>query len=137
MDPSAGAYYHRDEPEFCLLESLFGLFDVKDEFPREVITLSDTIEVIVLAETVEPNAPVRVSTYQSPADSDEVNSPMSGPSTRVRRKLFDVGAPCFDGTTSYESPNRYCPTNKDVIVSPKASSCSSWSLCPASHKPAP
>ncbi|KAG6399830.1 hypothetical protein SASPL_141315 [Salvia splendens] len=136
-DPSACAYYHRDEPEFCLLASLFGLTEVKDEFPREVITLSDTTEVIVLTETVEPNAPVRVCMYQSPTDSDEVNSPMSGPSTRVRRKLFDVGAPCFDGTTSNKPPNRYTPPNKDVLASPKASSCASWSPFPASRKPAP
>ncbi|XP_047957239.1 uncharacterized protein LOC125202809 isoform X3 [Salvia hispanica] len=38
-DASAGACYYRDEPEFCFLASLFGLFDIKDNIPHEVITL--------------------------------------------------------------------------------------------------
>ena len=89
-DASASAYYYRDEPEFCLLASLFGLFDVKDEFPHEVITLSDNTEVIVLSDSLVPNAPIRGMRYDSPTDSAEVTSPMPGPSTRVCRKLFDV-----------------------------------------------
>ncbi|KAG6437955.1 hypothetical protein SASPL_102886 [Salvia splendens] len=132
-DVLAGAYL---TPEFCLLASFFGLFDVKDEFPHEVITLSDNTEVIVLSDSLVPDAPIRGMRYDSPADSNEVTSPMSDPSTRVRRKLFDVGGPCFDEASSTKSPTRFNPPKEEILGSPKGSSCAAWSPCPISRKTA-
>ncbi|KAG6434542.1 hypothetical protein SASPL_106180 [Salvia splendens] len=134
-DASVGTYYYRDEPEFTLLAILFGLSDVKLEFPNEVITLSDTTEVILLSDSLVLDAPIRGKPYDSPADSDEVTSPMPAPSARVRRKLFDVGVPCFDEMSSNKSPTRFKPMKEGIFSSPKGSLCASWSPCrfPVKH----
>ncbi|XP_047955004.1 uncharacterized protein LOC125201110 isoform X2 [Salvia hispanica] len=55
----AGAYYYRDKPEFNLLGTVFGLFDVNVEDSAEVITLSDNTEIVVLSDSAEPNQSVR------------------------------------------------------------------------------
>ncbi|KAG6418783.1 hypothetical protein SASPL_120988 [Salvia splendens] len=82
-DASAAAYFYRDEPDFSLLASFFGQFDVKVEFPQEVIAISDnSAEVIVLSDSDVPDAPNRVQPIYSPSDSDEVTSPMPAPSWR-------------------------------------------------------
>ncbi|KAG6430352.1 hypothetical protein SASPL_108417 [Salvia splendens] len=82
-DASAAAYFYRDEPDFSLLASFFGQFDVKVEFPQEVIAISDnSAEVIVLSDSDVPYAPNRVQPIYSPSDSDEVTSPMPVPSWR-------------------------------------------------------
>ncbi|XP_047939802.1 uncharacterized protein LOC125187257 [Salvia hispanica] len=125
LNSTAGAYYYHDEPEFPLLASLFGLSDVKIEFPNEVITLSDTTEVIVLSDSVVPDAPRRGNQYDSPPDSDEVTSPMSAASGHVRRKLFDGGLPCFDVGSSTRSPTHFKPVQMGMFSSPKGSSCAS------------
>ncbi|KAG6387656.1 hypothetical protein SASPL_152848 [Salvia splendens] len=82
-DASAAAYFYRDEPDFSLLASFFGQSDVKVEFPQEVIAISDnSAEVIVLSDSEVPDAPNRIQPIYSPSDSDEVTSPMPGPSWR-------------------------------------------------------
>ncbi|XP_047970755.1 uncharacterized protein LOC125213969 [Salvia hispanica] len=133
-DASAAAYYYRNEPEPTLLANLFGLNDVKLEFSHEVICLSDTTEVIVLSDSVVPAAPIRGVPYDSPPDSDEVTSPMPGQSTRIRRKLFDVGGPCFREPSCYKSPTRSDYGKRAILHSPKGSSCASWSPCPNARK---
>ncbi|KAG6387389.1 hypothetical protein SASPL_152576 [Salvia splendens] len=136
-DASAAAYFYRDEPEFNLLARFFGWYDIKVEFPHEVITLSDNTKVIVLTESLVLDAPIRGKPYDSPADSDEVTSPMPGPSTRVRHKLFDVGVPCVDAISSTTSTTRVNPGKKGIFSSPKGSSCAPWSPCPSSHRTLP
>ncbi|KAG6406205.1 hypothetical protein SASPL_133804 [Salvia splendens] len=59
LNAFSGAYYHRDEPHFNELATIFGYFDVKVEEATEVITLSDNTEIVVITDTIEPNAPVR------------------------------------------------------------------------------
>ncbi|KAL1533189.1 hypothetical protein AAHA92_33109 [Salvia divinorum] len=58
-NPLAGAYYYRDEPEFSLLATMFGLGDVKVEDGNEVITLSDTTTVIVITDPTEHDEPTK------------------------------------------------------------------------------
>ncbi|KAG6410397.1 hypothetical protein SASPL_128455 [Salvia splendens] len=68
---------------FSLLASFFGQFDVKVEFPQEVIAISDnSAEVIVISDSDVPDAPNRVQPIYSTSDSDEVTSPMPAPSWR-------------------------------------------------------
>ncbi|KAG6394734.1 hypothetical protein SASPL_145324 [Salvia splendens] len=75
----AAAYYHRDEPEFNLLASLFGLDDVKEEDAPTVIVISDS------SPTRGNPIPIK---YASPSeDEDEVNSPAFGAESKVRRIL--------------------------------------------------
>ncbi|KAL1545039.1 hypothetical protein AAHA92_21811 [Salvia divinorum] len=58
-NPLAGAYYHRDEPEFSLLATMFRLGDVKVEDGNEVITLIDTTTVIVITNRTEHDEPAK------------------------------------------------------------------------------
>ncbi|KAL1560097.1 hypothetical protein AAHA92_10358 [Salvia divinorum] len=132
----AAAYYHSDEPEFNFMVTMFGFHDVKVEVSHEVISLSDNTEVIVITDSAVPNAPILGRLYASPADPDEVTLPMSGPATRVHRKLFDMSGPCFDELSSNKSPARFIPA-KEISWSPKGSSCASWSPFPTSCKTAP
>ncbi|XP_047957237.1 uncharacterized protein LOC125202809 isoform X1 [Salvia hispanica] len=97
------------------------------------VIFQDNTEVIVLSDSVVPDAPIRGIQFHSPADLHEVTSPMSGPSTRVRRKLFDVGGPCFDEESSTIAPARFKQSAKVVLGSPKRSSCASWSPCSISR----
>ncbi|KAG6406465.1 hypothetical protein SASPL_134067 [Salvia splendens] len=90
LNPFAGAYYRRDEPHFNELATIFGYFDVKVEEATEVITLSDNTEIVVITDTVEPNAPVRGRVHVMDEDLDEVNSPAPGAASRVHRKLFQI-----------------------------------------------
>lgn len=131
MDASAAAYFHRDEPEFNLLASFFGLYDVKVEFSQEVITISDnSTKVIVLSDSDVPDAPIRGQQMYSPSDSDEVTSPISAPATFVRQKLFDVEVPSFSALCNSSSPNRF-NTGKSVnFSSTKGESSASWSPSP-------
>lgn len=55
-----------------------------------MITLSDNTEIVVITDTVEPNAPVRGHVIELDVDLDEVNSPPPGAASRVRRKLFHI-----------------------------------------------
>ncbi|KAG6382352.1 hypothetical protein SASPL_157981 [Salvia splendens] len=58
----AAAYYHRDEPEFNLLASLFGLDDVKEEDAPTVIVISDsTIDAEKARQVVHELAQARLS----------------------------------------------------------------------------
>ena len=133
----AAAYYYRDEPESTLLASVFGLNDVKEEFAREVITLFDTTEIIVLSKSVVPDAPTKPVPYDSPADSDEVTSLLPGPTSRIPRKLFDTGVTCGGETSRTKSPTRFQQVKKANLSSPKASSCASWSPCPSARNTGP
>ncbi|KAG6424549.1 hypothetical protein SASPL_114967 [Salvia splendens] len=86
-NPLAGAYYY--EAEYSRLTTMFGIQGVKKEKSREVITISDATELIVITDSPVPNAPTRGKHVSSPTDQDEVNSPFIEPLTLVRRKLFD------------------------------------------------
>ncbi|KAL1559251.1 hypothetical protein AAHA92_09612 [Salvia divinorum] len=158
-NPFVGAYYHRGEPDFYLLATVFGLSDVKIEDGYETITISDTIEVIAISDPTVPIAPGPGLPSDSPADPNEVASPILGGATRVRRKLFDEVVLSLDQQSSNMAP--FCclfPTaygslkykmenmssfhsipvkKKEVESSPHGSSCASWSPCPTSRKIAP
>ncbi|KAG6390401.1 hypothetical protein SASPL_148135 [Salvia splendens] len=130
-DASAAAYYYRDEPDFSLLASFFGSYDVKVEIPDEVITISDNSEeVIVLSDSDVPEAPMQNRLIVSPAISDEATSPMPVSSTFVRRKLFEADKPSFHARPSTSLPTVY-NTEKMVNLSPPdGESCASWSPSP-------
>ena len=124
----AAAYYYRDEPDFNLLASFFGLHDVKVEATAEVITISDNShEVIVISDTDPPDVPTRVQPFSSPVDSDEVTSPMPVASAFVRRKLFDAEDPCIPDLYGSSSTPRCKETKSVKFSSPKGSSSASWS----------
>ncbi|KAG6387440.1 hypothetical protein SASPL_152628 [Salvia splendens] len=139
LNPFAGAYYHRDEPHFNELATIYGYYDVKVEAATEVITISDNTELIVITDTVEPNAPVRGRVKQLDVDLDEVNSPSPGAACRVRRKLFQVEPVNLDmdHLSSSKSPSRVIPAKKLTGSSPKGSSGASCSPLPTSRKTAP
>ncbi|KAG6382509.1 hypothetical protein SASPL_157821 [Salvia splendens] len=130
-DASAAEYYYRDEPDFSLLASFFGPYDVKVEIPDEVITISDnSAEVIVLSDSDVPEAPMQNRLIDSPAISDEATSPMPVSSTFVRRKLFEADKPSFHARPSTSLPIVY-NTEKMVNLSPPdGESCASWSPSP-------
>ncbi|KAG6431439.1 hypothetical protein SASPL_109518 [Salvia splendens] len=130
-DASAAAYYYRDEPDFSLLASFFGPYDVKVEIPDEVITILDnSAEVIVLSDSDVPEAPMQNRLIDSPAISDEATSPMPVSSTFVRRKLFEADKPSFHARPSTSLPIVY-NTEKMVNLSPPdGESCASWSPSP-------
>ncbi|KAL1534100.1 hypothetical protein AAHA92_31499 [Salvia divinorum] len=136
-NPYAGAYYCRNEPEFNLMASMFGLFDVKVEDSHEVISLSDNTEVILISDSIIPNDPITGHGYASPVDADEVTSPLLGPTSRVRRKLFDVNESNSDQFSSTKSPSCFTSVKKVISSSPKWSSCASWSPLPISRKTGP
>ncbi|KAG6418954.1 hypothetical protein SASPL_121161 [Salvia splendens] len=143
-NPLAGAYYYRDEPEYSRLTTMFGLHDVKKEKSCEVITISDTTELIVITDSPVTYAPTRGKHIPSPADPDEVNSPFIDPCTLVHRKLFDEPSTYTDqmspsmagGVVGSMDPTRYLPV-KQLYSSPKGSSCASWSPAAPSRKSAP
>ncbi|KAG6399623.1 hypothetical protein SASPL_141104 [Salvia splendens] len=126
------------------LATMFGLHDVKEEKSREVITIFDTTELIVITYSPVPNAPTHGRHVPSPADPDKVNSPFIDPTTRVRRKLFDETSTSTDrmspslvgGVVGSMAPNRYLPV-KELYSLPKGSSCASWSLAAPSRTLAP
>ncbi|KAL1550735.1 hypothetical protein AAHA92_18663 [Salvia divinorum] len=158
-NPFVGAYYHRDESDFYLLATVFGLSDIKIEDGHETIMISDTIEVIAISDPTVPIAPGPGLPSASPADPDEVTSPILGGATRVRRKLFDDVVltidqqssnmapfcclfPTADGSLKNKMENkssfRSIPVKKKgVESSPHGSSCASWSPYPTSCKTAP
>ncbi|KAG6427377.1 hypothetical protein SASPL_111620 [Salvia splendens] len=83
-NPLAGAYYYRDEDEYSRLTTMFGLHGVKKEPAKEVITISDTTELIVITDSPVPYAPTRGKHGHSLAEQEEVNSPFIDPPTLVR-----------------------------------------------------
>ncbi|KAG6406155.1 hypothetical protein SASPL_133754 [Salvia splendens] len=109
-DASATAYFYRDEPDFSLLASFFGSYDIKIEIPQE--------------------APTHDRLIHSPSDSDEVTSPMPAPSTFVRRKLFEVDKPSFHTRPNSSFPRLYNTEKSVNFSSPKGESCASWSPSP-------
>ncbi|KAG6436360.1 hypothetical protein SASPL_101256 [Salvia splendens] len=143
-NPLAGAYYYQDEAEYNRLTTMFGLQDVKKEKSREVITMSDTTELIVITDSPVPNAPTRGKHAPSPVDPDEVNSPFIDQYTMVRRKLFDEpstntkqGSPSrAGGLVGRMDPTRLLPV-KQLYSSPKGSSCACWSPAAPSRKLTP
>ncbi|KAG6434675.1 hypothetical protein SASPL_106315 [Salvia splendens] len=143
-NPLAGAYYYQDEAEYGRLTAVFGCTGVKEENSREVITLSDTTEVIVITDSPVPNAPTRAKHVPSPGDAEEVNSPFINPSKTVIRKLFDEsssnteqGSPSrAGGLVGRMDGTRLIPV-KQEYSSPKGSSCASWSPAAPSRKAAP
>ncbi|KAG6430007.1 hypothetical protein SASPL_108066 [Salvia splendens] len=139
LNAFAGAYYHRDEPHFNELATIFGYNDVKVDDATEVITISDNTEIVVITDTVEPNAPVRGRMQQLDVDLDEVNSPSPGAACRVRRKLFhfDSVKLDLDHLSSSNSPSRVIPAKKLTVSSPKGSSGASCSPLPRSRKTLP
>ncbi|KAL1567362.1 hypothetical protein AAHA92_02849 [Salvia divinorum] len=78
------AYYYRDELEFNRLATMFGFDDVKMEKSHEVITISNTTKLIVITDSIVPNTLYYGRSIATPADSDEVNSPLIDPSSWVR-----------------------------------------------------
>ncbi|KAL1560226.1 hypothetical protein AAHA92_10466 [Salvia divinorum] len=78
-NPFAGAYYHKDEPEFYRLATIFGLDDVKEE---------DAHTVIVISDSSGDGNPIPVHCATPSKDQDEVNSPAFADEPKVRRKLF-------------------------------------------------
>ncbi|KAG6416352.1 hypothetical protein SASPL_123780 [Salvia splendens] len=139
LNAFAGAYYHRDEPHFNELATIFGYFDVKVEEATEVITLSDNTEIVVITDTIEPNVPLRGHVKELDVDLDEVNSPSPRAASRVRRKLFHIDEVNLDldHLSSSKSPSHVIPAKKMMGASPKGSSWASWSLLPTSRKTAP
>ncbi|KAG6403669.1 hypothetical protein SASPL_135897 [Salvia splendens] len=143
-NPFAGAYYYRDEEEYSRLTTMFGLHGGKTEKSREVITISDTTELIVITDSPVPYAPTRGKHRPSPADPEEVNSPIVDPCTIVRRKLFDEpsnnvdqGSPSMAaGLVGSMNPSLMLPV-KQLYSSPKGSSCASWSPAAPSRESAP
>ncbi|KAG6429296.1 hypothetical protein SASPL_107344 [Salvia splendens] len=130
-DASAAAYYYRDEPDFSLLASFFGAYDVKVEIPDEVITISDnSAEVIVLSDSDIPAEPMQNRLIHSPAISDEVTSPMPVSSTFVRRNLFEVDIPSFHARPSSSLPTVYNNEKRVNFSSSDGESCASWSPSP-------
>ncbi|KAG6396508.1 hypothetical protein SASPL_142659 [Salvia splendens] len=130
-DASAAAYYYRDEPDFSLLASFFGAYDVKVEIPDEVITISDnSAEVIVLSDSDIPAEPTQNRLIHSPAISDEVTSPMPVSSTFVRRNLFEVDIPSFHARPSSSLPTVYNNEKRVNFSSSDGESCASWSPSP-------
>ncbi|KAL1553428.1 hypothetical protein AAHA92_14107 [Salvia divinorum] len=150
-NPFSRAYYHRDEPQFNLIAAMFGFDHVKIENSHEVITISDTTEHIVITDSTVPNAPYNGIHMASPADPDEVNSPLTDPSTRVRRKLFDEAETNADQLSTSVSPNGNIINSgvlgnkvphhlfqiKELYSSPKGSSSASWSPFSKSEKTTP
>ncbi|KAG6421808.1 hypothetical protein SASPL_118365 [Salvia splendens] len=109
------------------------------EEATEVITLFDNTEIVVITDTIEPNAPVRGRVKELDVDLDEVNSPSPGAALRVRRKLFHIDEVNLDldHLSSSKSPSHVIPTKKVMGASPKGSSWASWSPLPMSRKTAP
>ena len=119
-DASIVACYYRDEPDFNLLASFFGLYNVKDEIHQEVITISDnSVEVILLSDSDVPNAAKRVQPNSSPPNSDEVTSPMPVATKGVGRMLFAAEVPSFTGLHSSSSPPRFNAERSTMFSSPK------------------
>ncbi|KAG6423913.1 hypothetical protein SASPL_114321 [Salvia splendens] len=117
-DASAAAYFYRDEPDFSLLASFFGAYDVKAEIPDEVIQISDnSAEVIVISDSDVPVAPNQERPMHSPSESDEVTSPIPA-------------IPSFHALPSSPKPTRYTTSNIVNVTSPKGESCGSWSPSP-------
>ncbi|KAG6424964.1 hypothetical protein SASPL_115387 [Salvia splendens] len=116
----------------------------KTEKSREVITISDTTELIVIIDSPVPYAPTRGKHRPSTADPEEVNSPFVDPCTMVRRKLFNVpsnnvdqGSPSMAaGLVGSMNPSLMLPV-KQLYSSPKGSSCASWSPAAPSRESAP
>ncbi|KAG6391244.1 hypothetical protein SASPL_148997 [Salvia splendens] len=142
-NPLVGAYYYRDEVEYSMLTTMFGLQHEVKKSP-EVIAISDETEVIVITDSPVPKGPTHAKPALSPADPDEVNSPFVKPSTMVRRKLFDepwtnieLGSPSNAGGRigRMEPPRLY--QVKPLYSSPKGSSCASWSPPAPSRTSAP
>ncbi|XP_047966526.1 uncharacterized protein LOC125210929 isoform X2 [Salvia hispanica] len=151
----AAAYYHRDEPEFNLLASLFALDDVK----LEDVQLDDTPTVIVISDSSGGGNPIPVKCVTPSEDEDEVNSPAIGAESKVRRKLFvhdESPTDCqsstmkdqchvvplmgagFQSKMKNKPPRPTQPTCPHVLNgSPFASSCASCSPLPASRRTAP
>lgn len=118
---------------------MFGMDNIKLEEEDEVIVLSDTTEVIVISDTTEVVDHGRRKNVFSPADTEEVTSPVAAVATRVRRKLF-VGAitPTKDMETSNIGRSRSIPVPKAAPKSsPNASSSASWSPFGRDWKPTP
>lgn len=154
QNPFAGAYYHRDEPEFSRLVSLFKLSNVQVENEPDVVVISNSTAYV-------NHSPTKKTEVVE--DLEEVNSPLFGGSWKAKRKLFNddlelgdgvnnsldresttnvmTHAPRFDGLKNkienrprrrYPSPVRRLPQ-----ASPNGSSCASWSPLPTSRKTAP
>ncbi|KAL1564145.1 hypothetical protein AAHA92_06533 [Salvia divinorum] len=145
----AGAYYHRDEPAFNQLATMFGLSDIKVEDEPEVIVISDTTEVV--EHGLGKNA-------YSPTDTEEVTSPNTCITPRVRRKLFTEATTSKEDRKSSNVAPAYYPVscNKGGLMlkvenqapchsipptksvpksSPNASSSASWSPFGRDWKP--
>ncbi|KAG6410395.1 hypothetical protein SASPL_120876 [Salvia splendens] len=140
-NPLAGAYYYRDEDEYSRLTTMFGLHGVKKEPAKEVITISDTTELIVITDSPVPYAPTRGKHGHSLAEQEEVNSPFIDPPTLVRRKLFDEPSMNYAEVSSSVDAGRVGSFNqtqtlpvKQLYSSPNGSSCASWSPAAASRK---
>ncbi|KAL1562905.1 hypothetical protein AAHA92_05427 [Salvia divinorum] len=86
-NPFAAAYYHRDEPQFNMLATIFGLTDENTNEETELIMVSDTTELIVISDTPEKARRQLNPSKASPADPDEVNSPMFEGASKTRCKL--------------------------------------------------
>ncbi|KAL1562043.1 hypothetical protein AAHA92_04666 [Salvia divinorum] len=147
----AKAYYHRDEPAFNQLTTMFGLPDIKVEGEPEVIVISDTTEVVEHG--------LGKNSY-SPTDTEKVTSPITCIALHVRRKLFtEATTSTEDRQSSNVAPTYYLvPSNKGELrlkmenhapcrsippaksgpkSSPNASSSASWSPFGRDWKPTP
>ncbi|KAL1563140.1 hypothetical protein AAHA92_05639 [Salvia divinorum] len=149
-NPFVGAYYHRDEPEFHMLASVFGLNDIKTESVTKVIIISDTTENLDHA---------RHGQVKSSDDMDEVTSPIARCAPRACRKLFVGDELSVDRHSSTDAPLHYHAAHEDGVMkhknennlpccsipsklgfpnaSPVASSCASCNPFATTQKTAP
>ncbi|KAL1554874.1 hypothetical protein AAHA92_15382 [Salvia divinorum] len=155
QNPFGRAYYHRDEPEFSRLVSLFRLSNVQVKGAPEVVVISDSTAF------VNHSTCMKIEVVE---DLEEVNSPMFGGSWKAKRKLFNddmeledgvnnsldrestnvmtllCPAPHFDGLKNKienRPPRRYpSPVRRLPQASPNGTSCASWSPLPTSRKTA-
>ncbi|KAG6433132.1 hypothetical protein SASPL_104740 [Salvia splendens] len=89
--PLADAYYHKEEAEYRRLTVIFIPRDVKQESFDSPAKFAAPEEVIVLSNTTSNHRDVINLTVCDSPFSEEVNSPATLISEKVKRKLFDEG----------------------------------------------